>query len=136
MRDQRKTGHAGCVSKTKLFYPAASCGGKSVLVRQPYVLCECRRVWRRPVLPVRHGSRDTGHDSLAGSPPVRWLERDGSCRCPVGRETVRLRARRDESAGGQIEDQATIHLLIEVEVELVEGLLGVSKLGLFVPAFE
>ena len=38
----------------------------------------------------------------------------------------------DKSAGGQIEDQAAIHLLIEGEVEVIEGLLGVAELGLLV----
>ena len=33
---------------------------------------------------------------------------------------------RDKGAGGQVEDQAAIHLLIEVEVEVVQGLLGVA----------
>jgi hypothetical protein len=37
---------------------------------------------------------------------------------------------RDESAGGQVEHQAAIHLLVEVEVEAVEGFLWVTKLGL------
>src|SRR3974390_3111889 len=36
----------------------------------------------------------------------------------------------DEGASGQIEDQAAVHLLVEVEVEVVEGLLRVAKLGL------
>jgi hypothetical protein len=36
----------------------------------------------------------------------------------------------DESAGRQIEHQAAVHLLIKAEVEVVEGLLRVAKLGL------
>src|SRR5260370_33385482 len=42
----------------------------------------------------------------------------------------------DEGAGGQVEDQTAIHLLIEVEVEVVEAPLGVAKLGLLCPALE
>ena len=40
----------------------------------------------------------------------------------------------DEGAGGQIEDQAAIHLGIEGEVEVVEGLLRVAELGLLFAA--
>jgi hypothetical protein len=36
----------------------------------------------------------------------------------------------DESARGQVEDQAAIHLLVEVEVEVVERLLRITKLRL------
>ena len=43
---------------------------------------------------------------------------------------------RDERASGQIEDQAAIHLLIESEVEVVEGLLGVAELGLLFPPLQ
>ena len=43
---------------------------------------------------------------------------------------------RDEGAGGQVEDQAAVHLLVEVEVEVVEGSLRVAKLGLLGPAFQ
>jgi hypothetical protein len=32
----------------------------------------------------------------------------------------------DECGGGQIEDQASIHLLIEIEVEVVEGSLRIA----------
>src|SRR5882672_62633 len=38
---------------------------------------------------------------------------------------------RDERGGRQIEDQTTIHLLIEVEVEVVERSLRITKLRLF-----
>ena len=36
----------------------------------------------------------------------------------------------DELAGGEVEDQPAIHLLVEVEVEGVEGLVGVAELRL------
>jgi len=36
----------------------------------------------------------------------------------------------DERASGQIEDQATIHLLVESEVEVIESLVRVAELGL------
>jgi hypothetical protein len=53
----------------------------------------------------------------------------------VGRETGVFVAR-DERASGQIEDQAAIHLLIESEVEVVEGFLGVAELGLLFPPLQ
>ena len=37
---------------------------------------------------------------------------------------------------GEIEDQASIHLLIEVEVEVVEGFLRITELRLFSSPFE
>jgi len=43
---------------------------------------------------------------------------------------------RDEGASAQIEDQAAIHLLVESEVEVVEGLLGVAELGLLFPPLQ
>src|SRR5260370_238438 len=42
----------------------------------------------------------------------------------------------DEGAGGQVEDQTAIHLLIEVEVEVVEAPLWVAKLGLLGPSLQ
>ena len=42
----------------------------------------------------------------------------------------------DEGAGGQIEDQTAIHLLVEIEVEVVEGPLWIAKLGLLAPSFQ
>ena len=42
----------------------------------------------------------------------------------------------DEGAGSEIEDQAAIHFLVEVEVEVVERLLGVAELGLFFPPLQ
>jgi hypothetical protein len=42
----------------------------------------------------------------------------------------------DEGAGGQVEDQTAIHLLVEVEVEVVEAPLWVAKLGLLGPALQ
>src|ERR1035438_2507695 len=38
---------------------------------------------------------------------------------------------RDERSGSQIEDQTAIHFLIEVEVEVVERSLRITKLRLF-----
>jgi len=43
---------------------------------------------------------------------------------------------RDEGASGQVEDHAAIHLLVESEVEVVEGLLRVAELGLLFPALQ
>jgi hypothetical protein len=42
----------------------------------------------------------------------------------------------DESPGGQVEDQAAVHLLVEVEVEVIESLLRVTKLSLFFPSLQ
>jgi hypothetical protein len=42
----------------------------------------------------------------------------------------------DKGAGGEIEDQAAIHLLVEVEVEVIESLLGVAELGLLFPPLQ
>src|SRR5208283_99294 len=42
----------------------------------------------------------------------------------------------NEGAGSQIKDQAAIHLLVEVEVEVVEGLLGVTELRLLAAPFQ
>lgn len=42
----------------------------------------------------------------------------------------------DEGTGGQVEDQAAIHLRVEVEVEIVEGFLRIAKLSLFAPAVQ
>jgi len=41
-----------------------------------------------------------------------------------------------EGAGGQVEDQTAIHLLVEVEVEVVEAPLWVAKLGLRGPSLQ
>ena len=37
----------------------------------------------------------------------------------------------DEGTGGEIEDQATIHLLIKVEVEVIERRLWIAELSFF-----
>jgi|ERR1017187_820861 hypothetical protein len=42
----------------------------------------------------------------------------------------------DESAGSQVENQTAIHLRIEGEVEVVQGLLWVAEGSLFTPPFE
>src|SRR5260370_21372289 len=42
----------------------------------------------------------------------------------------------NEGAGGQVEDQTAIHLLVEVEVEVVESPLWVAKLGLLGSALQ
>ena len=42
----------------------------------------------------------------------------------------------DEGGGGKIEDQAAIHLLVEGEVEVIEGLLRVAELGLLFPPLQ
>jgi transposase InsO family protein len=42
----------------------------------------------------------------------------------------------DEAAGGELEDERTVHLLVEVEVEGVERLVGIAEAGLLEPAVE
>ncbi len=42
----------------------------------------------------------------------------------------------DEAAGGELEDEAAVHLLVEVEVEGVEGLAAVAEAGLLDAAGE
>ena len=39
-------------------------------------------------------------------------------------------------AGGQIEDQAAIHLRVEGEVEIIERSVRVAKAGLFTPSLQ
>jgi hypothetical protein len=42
----------------------------------------------------------------------------------------------DEGSGGQIEDQRAIELFVEAKVKILQGLLWISKLGLFLPALK
>src|SRR5437660_706384 len=42
----------------------------------------------------------------------------------------------DEGAAGEIEDQAAVHLLVEVEVEVVERFLCIAELGLLFPPLQ
>ena len=42
----------------------------------------------------------------------------------------------EEGAGGQVEDQTTIHFRIEGEVEVVQRLVGVAERSLFAPPVE
>ena len=42
----------------------------------------------------------------------------------------------DEGAGGEVEDQAAVHLGIEGEVEVVERLVGIAEGGLFAAPFQ
>src|SRR3989442_1428994 len=42
----------------------------------------------------------------------------------------------EEAAGGELEDELAVHLLVEGEVEAVEGLVGIAKVGLLEPAGE
>jgi hypothetical protein len=42
----------------------------------------------------------------------------------------------NEGAGGQFKDQAAVHLLVEVEVEVVECLKRVAELGLLAAALQ
>src|SRR5881628_494357 len=51
-------------------------------------------------------------------------------------EEDRVLVRGEEAAGGELEDEAALHLLVEVEVEAVERLVGVAELGLLEAAGE
>jgi hypothetical protein len=42
----------------------------------------------------------------------------------------------DEVGGGEIEDEAAVHLLIEVEVEVIERFERIAKLRVFSAAFQ
>jgi hypothetical protein len=42
----------------------------------------------------------------------------------------------DEAAGGELEDEGPVHLLVEVELEGVEGLAGVAEARVLDPAFQ
>src|ERR1700722_10683915 len=42
----------------------------------------------------------------------------------------------DEGAGSEIEHQTTIHLAVEVEVEVIESFVRVSERGLFFSSFQ
>ena len=54
----------------------------------------------------------------------------------AGAEKQRVFSLGDEAAGGEIEDQAAIHLRIEGEVEVVERPVGIAEAGLFAPALQ
>src|SRR5436190_4897966 len=56
--------------------------------------------------------------------------------CAAGTEKQCIFSPRNESAGGQIEDEAAIHFGVEVEIEIIEGFLGIAKLSLFAAAIE
>src|ERR1019366_6765201 len=45
-------------------------------------------------------------------------------------------AARGKAGSSQVEDQAAIHLLVEGEVEVVEGLVGVAELRLLFPPLQ
>jgi hypothetical protein len=42
----------------------------------------------------------------------------------------------DEGAGGEVEDQTTIHLGIKAEVEIIERAVGIAESGLFATTFQ
>src|SRR5437762_459609 len=54
----------------------------------------------------------------------------------IAEELAPVLARGEEAAGGEREDEVAVHLFVEGEVEAVEGLVGVAKLGLLEPAGE
>jgi len=42
----------------------------------------------------------------------------------------------DEAAGGELEDEGAVPLLVEVEIEGVQGLAGIAEAGVLDPALE
>jgi hypothetical protein len=62
---------------------------------------------------------------------ARWL-----LPVPPGPEKQCIFALADEGAGGQIEDQTTIHFRIESEVEVVQRSVRVAEGGLLAPSFQ
>jgi hypothetical protein len=54
----------------------------------------------------------------------------------AGAEKQRILPLGDEGAGGQVEDQTAIDLRIEIEIEIVEGLLRVAEGGLLAPPLQ
>src|SRR3954463_15641762 len=48
----------------------------------------------------------------------------------------RVFAALDEGGGGEVEDEATIHLRVEGEVEVVEGLVRIAEAGVFAAALQ
>jgi hypothetical protein len=40
----------------------------------------------------------------------------------------------DEAGGGQIENDRPVHLLVEVEIEILQGAIGITEGGELVPA--
>src|SRR5579864_2149755 len=54
----------------------------------------------------------------------------------AGAEKQCIFAFADEDTGSQIENQAAVHLGIEVEIEVIERFLGIAELSLFAPAIE
>jgi hypothetical protein len=65
----------------------------------------------------------------------QWPGRGGSCR--AGRtEEESVLALGDEARGGEVVNEGAVHLLVEVEVEAVQGAIAISEAGLFGAAFE
>src|SRR5271170_8105739 len=65
---------------------------------------------------------------------------DGLCQVALagtaGAEEQRVFALSDEGAGGQIEDQAAIHLRVKTEVEIIQSSLRVAERCLLTPPFQ
>ena len=55
---------------------------------------------------------------------------------PWWAEKERVFPLRDEAAGGQVVDQRPVHLLVEIEIEAIEGAIGIAEARLFVPTLE
>ena len=62
----------------------------------------------------------------------------GAVTFPASRRTEEqgIFALSDPVRGGQIEDQVAIHPGVELEVEVVQALVGVAELRLFVASFQ
>jgi len=65
---------------------------------------------------------------------------DGLCQVAfaraAGTEKQRIFTPLDEGAGGEVEDDAAIHLRVEGEIEIVERFVSVAETGLLAAALE
>jgi hypothetical protein len=51
-------------------------------------------------------------------------------------EKERVLPLRDEAGSGQFVDECAVHLLVEIEIEAIEGAIGIAKAGLLVPTLK
>jgi hypothetical protein len=51
-------------------------------------------------------------------------------------EKERIFPLRDEARGRELADERVVHLLVEIEIKVVERAAGITKAGQFVPALE
>src|ERR1051326_9020461 len=59
--------------------------------------------------------------------PIAWAQMTLARTRRTGEQGVLVSG--DEVGGGEVKDEAAVHLLVEVEVEVIECLLWITKLG-------